>query len=505
MIGKLLLNRYELLEKIGEGGMGVVYKAKCHLLNRFVAVKILKAELSDDEDFVMRFKREATSIAKLSHPNIVNIHDVGSENNINFIIMEYINGKTLKQIIKEDGRLSPQKTLDIVLQVAKALECAHSNNIIHRDIKPDNIMITQDMMVKIMDFGIAKVMDSSTITISNKVMGTVHYFSPEQAKGKLVDCRTDIYSLGIVMYEMVTGKVPYNAESSITIAMMHIQETAIPPKKIITDIPENINQVILKAMEKEPIKRYQTANEMVKILMSIKENPNYKIGVNNNIDNATRLMDTVISSDIRDDLTTIMSPTSGEDETMINNDIEVQPLKRKISKKKKVMILMASIILVMFVAGLGKFISKDETAKTPTSAVKTTVPVVENTSTKATEDVQVTEEVPTTEELPVNEMKVIPSLIGSTQEIAEQNVVNNGFSLGNVSNNYSDSVDKGLVISQSPEVNTSYEKGGKIDIVISQGEKEDDDEKELPQVKERDKKKGKTIDQKKLKNDRSKD
>ena len=241
MIGTLLLNRYELLEKIGEGGMGIVYKAKCHLLNRFVAVKILKAELSNDEDFVARFKREATSIARLSHPNIVNVHDVGTENNINFIVMEYINGKTLKQVIKENGRLSSQKTLDIVLQVAKALECAHKNNIIHRDIKPDNIMITKDNMVKVMDFGIAKVDDSRTVTNSNKVMGTVHYFSPEQAKGNVVDCRTDIYSLGIVMYEMVTGQVPYNAESSISIAMMHIQEPVIPPKEIITDIPENIN------------------------------------------------------------------------------------------------------------------------------------------------------------------------------------------------------------------------------------------------------------------------
>ena len=328
MIGTLLLNRYELLEKIGEGGMGVVYKAKCHLLNRFVAVKILKAELSNDEDFIIRFKREATSIAKLSHPNIVNIHDVGSENNINFIIMEYINGKTLKQVIKEKRKLSSQDTLDIVLQVAKALDCAHSNNIIHRDIKPDNIMITKDMIVKIMDFGIAKVMDSRTITISKKVMGTVHYFSPEQAKGNVVDFRTDIYSLGIVMYEMVTGQVPYNAESSITIAMMHIQEPATPPQKIITDIPDNINQVVLRAMEKEPMKRYQTANEMAKILMAIKEDPNYKIGINNDIVNGTKIMETVIAPGIRDDLTTIMSQPSSDDKTTFNNETEVQPQKR---------------------------------------------------------------------------------------------------------------------------------------------------------------------------------
>ena len=302
MIGTLLLNRYELLEKIGEGGMGTVYKAKCHLLNRFVAVKILKAELSNDEDFVARFKREATSIARLSHPNIVNVHDVGTENNINFIVMEYINGKTLKQIIKENGRLSSEKTLDIAFQIAKALECAHKNNIIHRDIKPDNIMITEDNMVKVMDFGIAKVADSRTVTNSNNIMGTVRYFSPEQAKGSFVDCRTDIYSLGIVMYEMVTGQVPYNAESSISIAMMHIQEPVIPPKEIITDIPENINQVILKSMQKEPIKRYQTAREMADILKTIKEYPNFKINVNNGPDDATRIMGEAVVSDIENDL-----------------------------------------------------------------------------------------------------------------------------------------------------------------------------------------------------------
>jgi serine/threonine protein kinase len=458
MIGTLLLNRYELLEKIGEGGMGVVYKAKCHLLNRFVAVKILKTELSNDEDFVARFKREATSIAKLSHTNIVNIHDVGSENNINFIIMEYINGKTLKQVIKEKGRLSSQDTLGIVLQVAKALDCAHSNNIIHRDIKPDNIMITKDMIVKIMDFGIAKVMDSRTVTISNKVMGTVHYFSPEQAKGNVVDCRTDIYSLGIVMYEMVTGQVPYNAESSITIAMMHISELPTSPKKIVSDIPDNINQVILKAMEKEPMKRYQTADEMAKILMLIKENPNYKIFVNNDIDNATKIMETVVASDISEDLTTVMSQAPNNEKTTFNNEMEVQPKKKKLSKKKRFTILMASIILVMLVSVLGKFVSKDSTNNTPVSAVKTT-PVVEKTDTKVIEEV------------PVKEMKVVPSFIGSTKEIAEQNVVNNGFLLGNVSSNYSNNIDKGLVISQSPEVNTSYEKDGKIDLVISQGEK----------------------------------
>jgi len=455
MIGKLLLNRYELLEKIGEGGMGSVYKAKCHLLNRFVAVKILKAELNNDEDFVARFKREATSIASLSHPNIVNVHDVGAEEHINFIVMEYIDGKTLKQIIKENGRISSRETLDIVFQVAKALECAHKNNIIHRDIKPDNIMIMEDNMVKVMDFGIAKVADSRTATNCNNVMGTVRYFSPEQAKGNFVDCRTDIYSLGIVMYEMVTGQVPYNADSAISIAMMHIQEPVIPPKEIITDIPENINQVILKSMQKEPIKRYQTAREMADVLKTIKQYPNFKININKGPDDATRIMAPAVVSDIGNDFTTVMSQVSEDEKTMMKTDKQVLPANKKLSKNKKAMIIIASIILVLIVGILGKLLSSGTTTNTQAPIVKTTVP-------KA---------------LPVVEKKIVPSLIGNTQDIAEQTIVNNEFLIGNITNNYSDSIDKGLVISQTPVANTSYEKDGKIDLVISKG-------KEIVQVTE---------------------
>lgn len=452
MIGKLLLNRYELLEKIGEGGMGIVYKAKCHLLNRFVAVKILKTELSSDEDFVARFKREGTSAASLSHPNIVNVHDVGTENNINFIVMEYINGKTLKQLIKKNDRLTSQKTLEISLQIAKALQCAHKNNIIHRDIKPDNIMITKDNLVKVTDFGIAKVSDSRTMTNSSKIMGTAHYFSPEQAKGNFVDFRTDIYSLGIVMYEMVTGRVPYNAESSISIAMMHIQEPVIPPKEIITDLPGNVNQVILKAMEKEPIKRFQTANEMGEILKSIKENPNFKVNLNDNGNDATKIMGAAIVSNMGNDLTTVMSQCSNPENPTIKKDRKVPPTNNKPSMNKKAMIIIVSIILVMLIGVLGKSLSKGTSANTSVPIVETTVPK-------------------SNEKLPINEKKFVPSLIGNTKDIAEQNVVNNEFSVGNISNNYSDTIAKGLVISQSPEVNTSYEKGGKVDLVISQGKK----------------------------------
>jgi len=373
MLGTLLLNRYELLEKIGEGGMGTVYKAKCHLLNRFVAVKILKTELSDDEEFVARFKKEGTSIARLSHPNIVNVYDIGSENHINFIVMEYINGKTLKEVINENGRLSSEETLNIVLQITKALECAHKNNIIHRDIKPDNIMIKEDNVAKVMDFGIAKVVGSVTVTNSNKIMGSVRYFSPEQAKGNFVDCRTDIYSLGIVMYEMVTGKVPYNAESAITIAMMHIQQTVTAPKEIITDIPENINQVILRAMQKEPIKRYQTAKGMSDVLSAIKVDPNYKVEVNNGVDDDTNIMNDAKVSYIRDDFTTVMSKAAVSELTTNKKDRVILGTKRP-SKNKKAMIIIVSIILVAIAGVLGKFIPEGTSSNALTPTVKTIVP-----------------------------------------------------------------------------------------------------------------------------------
>ena len=360
----------------------------------------------------------------------------------NFIVMEYINGKTLKQVIKENGRLRFEKTIDIVLQIAKGLECAHSNNIIHRDIKPDNIMITKDNMVKVMDFGIAKVADIRTVTNSSKIMGSVHYFSPEQAKGIFVDCRTDVYSLGIVMYEMVTGRVPYNAESAITIAMMHIQEPVTAPKKIITDIPENINQVILKAMQKEPIKRYQTAREMAEVISEIKKNPNYKVKMNNELDDATRIRDAAIVPDVSNEFTTVMSGESVTEKTVIKRNKEVLPGNKRLSKNKKTMIIISSIILVVVASVLGKFLSSGAST-TPTPVVKTIVPQV---SVK----------------VPVKEKKFVPSLIGKTQSIANQIVVNNGFLLGTISNNYSNSIAKGLVISQTPEVNTSYDKGGKI-------------------------------------------
>lgn len=219
LIGKILGNRYEILEKIGEGGMSVVYKAKCHSLNRIVAVKVLKQEYSNDDEFLVKFKNEALSVAKLNNGNIINVFDVGQDEDISYIVMEYVDGKNLKQLLKAQQKFSVEQVLDISKQIAMALEEAHNKKIVHRDIKAQNIMLTTKGVVKVGDFGIAKAVSSSTITASGAIMGSVHYFSPEQARGGFVDERSDLYSLGIIMYEMVTGRLPFDGDSPVNIAL----------------------------------------------------------------------------------------------------------------------------------------------------------------------------------------------------------------------------------------------------------------------------------------------
>lgn len=273
MIGKILGGRYEILEQIGEGGMSIVYKAMDKKLNRNVAAKVLKSEFSDNADVVKKFKIEATAIATLSDNNIVNILDVGSQEDTNYIIMEYVDGSTLKELIKFKGQVHYEDALTLAIQIARALDCAHKNGIIHRDVKPQNMLITKDGLLKVTDFGIAKSSTSATLTSTTTIMGSAHYFSPEQATGSKVDVRTDLYSLGVVLYEMVTGKVPFDADSPVTIALKHIQEEPVPPKKLNTKIPESLNVLILKAMAKDPSKRYQTAKEMLVDLEKIKADP----------------------------------------------------------------------------------------------------------------------------------------------------------------------------------------------------------------------------------------
>ena len=264
--GKILGNRYEIIEKIGTGGMATVYRAKCHVLKRDVAVKILRDEFTTDNEFIKRFNVEAQSAASLTHPNIVSVYDVGHEDNLYYIVMELVKGKTLKEIIVEDGALSWKWAVDLAIQIARGLEKAHRNNIIHRDIKPHNIIITEEGVAKVTDFGIAKAVSNSTITAFGATTGSVHYFSPEHAKGGLTDAKSDLYSLGVVMYEMVTGKVPFDADTPVSVALKHMQEDPIEPIVLNNKIPLSLNKIILKAMQKEPSMRYQSATEMIRDL-----------------------------------------------------------------------------------------------------------------------------------------------------------------------------------------------------------------------------------------------
>lgn len=273
MEGQMLGNRYLLLEKIGGGGMAVVYKAKDTLLNRFVAIKVLRSEFSTDEEFVKRFNVEAQSVASLSHPNVVSIYDVGFQSDVHYIVMEYVDGMTLKEYINKNGALDWKEAIKISIQICSAIEHAHKNNIVHRDIKPHNILMTKDGIAKVTDFGIARAVTSSTITMVGSTIGSVHYFSPEQARGGFIDDKSDLYSLGIVMYEMVTGRVPFDGDSPVAVALKHIQEAPAEPRKFIPSLPYGVNEIILKAIQKEQSLRYQSATAMIVDLNKVLVHP----------------------------------------------------------------------------------------------------------------------------------------------------------------------------------------------------------------------------------------
>ncbi|MBX4265305.1 Stk1 family PASTA domain-containing Ser/Thr kinase [Clostridium estertheticum] len=496
MIGTLLGNRYELLEKVGEGGMAIVYKAKCHLLNRFVAVKILKEEFSNNIEFMEKFRKEALSVASLSSNNIVNIYDVGSERDINYIVMEYIKGKTLKEIIVENGSMNTELVLDYGMQIAKALECAHKNNIIHRDIKPHNILVTEDGTVKVTDFGIAKAASSVTITNTSTVMGSAHYFSPEQAKASFVDCRTDIYSFGIVLYEMVTGRVPYDAESPVSVALKHIREKVVPPKEINNKVPENLNKLILKAIEKEPIKRYQTAKEMYLDLQRIQNNSEYTIASNSMDNEYTRVMAPVNMADYEKEEDVVESP-----EPMVkdkNNN------KNKSKNKKKTIITTLIILLVVICSVVGFVYIKSIANSNPTVEAKILVPKIIGLDKVAAEklvtakglkfvvDKEVTSDEPKgavtacfpdegTEVKDNSEVRVyvskgpegfkMISVKGMDRPSAKASIEEKGLELSNVREEPSDTVASGIVISQNPNEGSLVQKADKVDLVISTGPK----------------------------------
>ncbi|HHZ02854.1 MAG TPA: Stk1 family PASTA domain-containing Ser/Thr kinase [Tissierellia bacterium] len=436
MIGRVLGNRYEIIEKIGGGGMSNVYKAKCNLLNRFVAIKILRDELTQDPDFIDKFKQESLSAASLTHPNIVNIYDTGIEDNIYYIVMEYVRGETLKKYIKRKGKLSEKEAIRISKQVAEALKHAHSKNIVHRDIKPHNILLTEEGTAKVTDFGIARAATSSTINNTSNVIGSVHYFSPEQARGGYVDEKSDIYSLGIVMYEMITGVLPFDADNHISVAMKQIQEKPVPPSKKVknVEISQAFEDIIMKCLEKHQGFRFQKIDDLILKLNSIDGTIIQEKDEKEIIDSPTivippikDLEEEVINIDLIDKNAdnAFRSFFQGEDET------ENEEKNNKQNNKKITIAAILSALVIALIGGILVF--------------KAILYVPEVT---------------------------VPNLLGRNEEEAEKIIEDLGLEFRVSNREYSDEYEEGKVIKQSVTEGTKVKEGYPIEVVVSRGEKE---------------------------------
>ena len=422
--GKILGNRYEIIEKIGNGGMATVYKSKDRVLNRYVAVKILRDEFTTDEEFIKRFRIEAQSAASLTHPNIVSIFDVGNEGSLYYIVMELIKGKTLKEIITEENGPLPWKwSLNVVTQIASALETAHKNNIVHRDIKPHNIIITEDGIAKVTDFGIAKAVSNSTITAFGTTIGSVHYFSPEHARGGYTDAKSDLYSLGVVMYEMLTGRVPFDADTPVSVALKHMQEDPIEPKELNDNIPQVVNDIIMKAMQKDVNLRYQSATEMLKDLNAALKNPDDNfVHIGSNVGAATQRISTQEIAEAERKAKEANNPKNGKKPNKFIQFV----------RKHKALSFVIGAIILFFVA------------------FGATMGIVELVNPN---DVQ------------------IPDLVNKTQDEAEQIVKELKLKLVVKSEEYNENVEEGKIISQDPAYQENYtiKEHSEISVVISKG------------------------------------
>lgn len=341
MEGQILGNRYELLEKIGGGGMAIVYRAKCKLLNRFVAVKVLRKDFADDDEFIRRFRIEAQAAASLSHPNIVSIYDVGAELDTHYIVMEYIDGITLKDYIIRKGSLDWKEAVGITRQICSAIDHAHKNHIVHRDIKPHNIMYTSDGTIKVTDFGIARAASFSTITMVGSTIGSVHYFSPEQARGGYTDEKSDLYSIGVVLFELVTGKLPFDGETPVAIALKHIQTEPEQPIKLNSKISVGLNDIILNALKKEQALRYQTAAELLNDLNRVLREPEIDYRKPDTIDNNSTQRMPAIDAKL---------PSSKEDRKMKAVEVEKTPQQKKKDRITLVLASLSGFIIIPIIA-----------------------------------------------------------------------------------------------------------------------------------------------------------
>ncbi len=421
--GKILGNRYEIIEKVGNGGMATVYRAEDKVLKRNVAVKVLKDEFTTDEEFIKRFEIEAQSAARLTHPNIVSIYDVGSEDNLYYIVMELIRGKTLKEIIVEERGPLPWKwSVNVAIQIASALEMAHKNNIIHRDIKPHNIIITEDGIAKVTDFGIAKAVSNSTITAFGTTIGSVHYFSPEHARGGYTDAKSDLYSLGVVMYEMVTGRVPFDADTPVSVALKHMQEEPEEPIELNPNLPSAVNRIIMKALKKDTTLRYQSATDMLADLRQALKNPNGDFVEDRSYDATAKTQK--INTDLY-----------GNIEEEDNNKKKGKKDNKFVAfiKRHKVLSTIIGLIL-LFAISLG--------------------------GTLAYLNITNPAEV------------LLPNLVGMSREEAEQTAKESNLVFEVSSEEYNKDVPEGYVISQDPSYIENYnvKEGSTISVVISKGQ-----------------------------------
>lgn len=506
----ILGNRYEIINKIGDGGMAFVYQAKDRLLNRIVAVKVLRPEFVDDEEFLAKFKREAEAVANITHPNIVNVYDVGCDGKVNYIVMEYVDGQNLKEIIKNEGTLDEYTALDITKQIAKALGAAHKKGVIHRDIKPHNILISNEgRNVKVADFGIAKAATNSTMTNIGSIIGSVHYFSPEQAKGQSVKNNADLYSLGIVLYEMILGKVPFKGDSPISIALQHINEDIefTPEEK--TNVPQSIRTLIKKLTEKSPEDRYQSSEEVIEDIEYIEQNIDLDF-IKQYDDFATKRMNdsSVISSSTKKE-NTVEPEVEYDDNDDLYEEEKEKKFKKKQKKNKKgfkgTVIAIFALVILAFAGittkGFGLLGNNNDEIIYAPNLVNLSLEEANKIVEKAGLRLKVSsyeydsliEENHVISQTPSEGIELkkddtihiiislgpkdlsIPNLRGYTLEDAKKVLSQEGLSLGAVSYEYSEIYASGTVINQSPMAGSgNVKKGDAINVVVSKGKKPED-------------------------------